>query len=874
MPYSRWMLADLQVHTPADRDHRYGNVGGPDPNVDFARILVKAHAAAGVRIMAVTDHNRIDWWPLLHQAGQEFGVFVFPGLEINVNKCHLLAIWDRTEEGFHLARRFLEGLFAAGVKPLGPDRQPERVLDGSPQTLAEKATALKGLVLAPHSTAKSIGLFGKDVCNTSDQVAQSGYVLGFDVVGGSGADVLTNPRSQFRDIQPSWFQSGDVRSLEDVGKRATYFKTGPEPTLESLRQAFLMPTTRIRFPAESKSTWGHVVGAQFLASSEPAWPHVRSISIDGGFHDGLKVEFGPGLNAVIGGKGTGKSTLVEILRFVLGAPASIAASSQAKEGLSNRQANFPANAEAEIRFHGADGDEYTVSRVGNSAKPRLQRADEPVLVGLDRRIRVQVFGQRELAELYQQRDALTNFISSRRAEDARVADTVSKDALAVARELAKKLDTLDEQLDATATDLEELNDVTDRLSRLAELGAAELLEASATLSAAEASVDELVVWPASIDEAIDTFQTGSTVPELADHPLIPAGMTELVTASKLEMEAAIAELTTANDQRRTTLDELLPVWHTAAAAEREVLSRKLADAGIRNPEELSVLQRREQQLQRKVQGVEDRERERDQLLPLRTKALDDLAKARRARSRINEDAIRQLNERSGEHVRVVITPLAVSAPLVDFVGTRVMGRKLSPDQAARVAKLTPESMAQAIRGGKPALTAAAVPSAMADRLLLLAHDVVRELEEIDTPDEIHVELRRGTDTEPLWSALDDVSPGQAATAMLSLALVGGDEPLIIDQPEDDLDNRYIYSDVVRQLSEVGNQRQVIVATHNANIPVLGDAELIIAFEASSGRATVLACGGLDESAVASTAREILEGGADAFKARARRYRAP
>lgn len=874
MPFSRWMLADLQVHTPADREHRYGNVGGPDPNIEFARALVKAHADAGVRIVAVTDHNRIDWWPLLHQAGEEYGVFVFPGLEVNVNKCHLLAIWERDEEGFHLARRFLEGLFAAGVKPLSADRQPERVLDGSPQTLAEKATSLMGLVLAPHSTAKSIGLFGRDVCNTSDQVAQSGYVLGFDVVGSSGADVLSNPRRQFGDIQPSWFQSGDVRSLEDVGTRVTYFKTGPEPTLESLRQAFLMPTTRIRFPAESRPTWGHVAGAQFLASSEPTWPHVRSISIEGGFHDGLKVEFGPGLNAVIGGKGTGKSTLVEILRFVLGAPDSIAVLSQAKEGLSNRQANFPANAEAEILFHGADGDEYSVSRVGNSAKPKLQRADEPVLVGLDRRIRVQVFGQRELAELYQKRDALTNFISSRRAEDARVADMAAKDALNTARELAKKLDALDAQLDATATDLEELNDVTDRLSRLAELGAAELLEASASLSAAEASVDELIGWSSSVDEAVGVFREDSAVPELAEHPLIPPAVAELVTAASIEIEGAIADLLTANEQRRGTLQQLLPIWQTAASTEREVLGRKLADAGIRNPEELSALQRREQLLQRKVQGVEDRERERDELLPQRAKTLEDLAKSRRARSRINEDAIRQLNERSGEHVRVVITPLAVPTTLIDFVGTRVMGRKLSPDQAARVAKLTPESLAQAIHGCKPTLTAAGVPSAMADRLLQLSHEVVRELEEIDTPDDIHVELRRGTDTEPLWSALDDVSPGQAATAMLSLALVGGDEPLIIDQPEDDLDNRYIYSDVVRQLSEVGNLRQVIVATHNANIPVLGDAELIVAFEASSGRANVLACGGLDEPAVASTAREILEGGADAFKARARRYRAP
>jgi chromosome segregation protein len=107
--------------------------------------------------------------------------------------------------------------------------------------------------------------------------------------------------------------------------------------------------------------------------------------------------------------------------------------------------------------------------------------------------------------------------------------------------------------------------------------------------------------------------------------------------------------------------------------------------------------------------------------------------------------------------------------------------------------------------------------------------------------------------------------------MLSLALVGGDEPLVIDQPEDDLDNRFVYEEVVQLLASVSSGRQVIVATHNANIPVLGDAELIMAFDAGAGRAFTLCCGGLDEPGVADTARRILEGGDDAFKARARRY---
>jgi chromosome segregation protein len=109
--------------------------------------------------------------------------------------------------------------------------------------------------------------------------------------------------------------------------------------------------------------------------------------------------------------------------------------------------------------------------------------------------------------------------------------------------------------------------------------------------------------------------------------------------------------------------------------------------------------------------------------------------------------------------------------------------------------------------------------------------------------------------------------------MLSLALVTGNNPLIIDQSEDDLDNRYIYDQVVRQLADVANRRQVIVATHNPNIPILGDAEMIMALDATVDQSTMVACGAIDEPQVADAARQILEGGDKAFQDRARRYRA-
>ncbi len=220
---------------------------------------------------------------------------------------------------------------------------------------------------------------------------------------------------------------------------------------------------------------------------------------------------------------------------------------------------------------------------------------------------------------------------------------------------------------------------------------------------------------------------------------------------------------------------------------------------------------------------------------------------------------------------MVVNPLSDPGPMLAFIVSHVTSRKLTQEQQVRLAPLTGGEIAEAANEGKQALLDLGLTATMADRVHGLPGSKLRELQEIDRPDAIHVEVDLSENGDQRWTPLSEVSPGQAATAMLALALVAGDEPLVIDQPEDDLDNRFIYEEIVQQIADVAAQRQVMVATHNANIPVLGDAELVVAFEATTERGEVLACGGLDEPKVATTARNILEGGVEAFEARARRY---
>lgn len=102
-----------------------------------------------------------------------------------------------------------------------------------------------------------------------------------------------------------------------------------------------------------------------------------------------------------------------------------------------------------------------------------------------------------------------------------------------------------------------------------------------------------------------------------------------------------------------------------------------------------------------------------------------------------------------------------------------------------------------------------------------------EIEECEIPPVAVLELNVGSDQAQSWKELDELSTGQKATAVLLLLLLEADAPLIVDQPEDDLDNRFIADCVVPAIREEKHKRQFIFSTHNANIPVLGDAEQIV-----------------------------------------------
>ncbi|MCW5198069.1 AAA family ATPase [Clostridium perfringens] len=136
-------------------------------------------------------------------------------------------------------------------------------------------------------------------------------------------------------------------------------------------------------------------------------------------------------------------------------------------------------------------------------------------------------------------------------------------------------------------------------------------------------------------------------------------------------------------------------------------------------------------------------------------------------------------------------------------------------------------------------------------------------------DEIKIQYKSKKSGE--YKPIHNASAGQRTSAILTFILSDGVNPLILDQPEDDLDNHLIYSLIVEGLKASKENRQIIVVTHNANIPVNGDAELIISMNSSSKSIGVLEAGTLENEKIKSEICDVMEGGENAFIMRANRY---
>jgi hypothetical protein len=348
------------------------------------------------------------------------------------------------------------------------------------------------------------------------------------------------------------------------------------------------------------------------------------------------------------------------------------------------------------------------------------------------------------------------------------------------------------------------------------------------------------------------------------------------------METIAGQMAAALESADQSIAAVRSSWEErkrAVQASYEQILRELQKASVdgeefirlrRQVEELRPLREREVTLQRDLAELNLRRRN----------LLAEWEDLKGAEFRQLERAAKRVSRKLPRQVRVQVHFAGNREPLFVLLREEIGGRLSETiDSLRRRDVLSLKELVEALREGKDTASATyGVPPSQAERLASALPEVIMQIEELDLPSTTTIELNvAGESQDPVWRELDDLSTGQKATAVLLLLLLESDAPLVIDQPEDDLDNRFVTEGVVPKMREEKRRRQFLFSTHNANIPVLGDAELILGLralgEAGEGYAEIPIehMGSIDARPVRELVEEILEGGRAAFEMRRLKY---
>lgn len=617
---------------------------------------------------------------------------------------------------------------------------------------------------------------------------------------------------------------------------------------------------------------------------------IEKIEISGGFLPGLSVNLPQGLTCIIGARGSGKSTLAEAVRFAL-----CGISAVPKHCVDLVQANLAGGAQVAITAIAEGSNRYTIKR-SLKQNPVLLTSDGRAIntVDVDRGTFLPLDAYSSL-EIEQIADEVLghkrrNLLDELRNDQMRTIHLALAETTRALEANADRIRTAQRSIDDLTEQMEELGDVRARLSALApsdDESAADFVQLSrqqqlnqreiAKLDSAEQDLSTFEQTLEQLKREAKSVFTGRLAEDQSANVDTLRRYDEMLAASLGPVEKHIAAITTKIREAQGTLAQArqsLAAIHTGHAGELSKLTARNQAAS----EQARVRASLEQQVAR-LEALErqrvERTAELQTLLNQRKSLKADHILKRDQISTIRDEVASELQHEASERVRIRVMRNADHLEYQQLLVEGLKGARVRNQNEiiATLMQLRPEQLAQLIQSND------------IDSFEELTHfgtersrkvlDSFREsidplaLEVIAIEDRVGIELNVTTSGRPHFKDASDLSRGQKCTALLPILLARRDNPLIIDQPEDNLDNHFIFETVVNAVQRLKKRRQMVFITHNANIPVLAEADLVLVMN-SDGRVGVIEkCGTVDECR--EQIIDLLEGGREAFELRSKRY---
>lgn len=860
---AHWVRAALQVN-PFGYEGRNAPKQFFDDEAHYNAKLLDTCDELGIRLIGITDHWRVDSAVGLIAAAEDRGIVALPGFEANSSEgIHILVLFE--------AGTPLDDIIAA-IGRCGPNPGcPNGTTGESYANIMSRMAEAGALAIPAHANVRPTGLLttrsGQPLAAMIKHPDLHAIGISPHVDAAKDQNAVVQGTGDFERVHPlAEIHADDVmgpRQLKKSGA-STWFKVS-SASLESLKLAVRTPETRVSL-------------------SDPQLTpraRIKNVSWVGGYLDRVTLPISSDLTALIGGRGAGKSTVIESLRYALDLQPISTQMGKDHRSIIDSVLRVGTIVRVEVESVSPTLESFTIQREVNHQPVVLDASGERTnLAPSDVIGPVEVFGQHELAELAGDSASIARLVQRFAGSDGD--DPILEDLrkkLQANRERLKQAEAGKARMEEEQANADRLEEQLDRYQKTDVPGK---LQGHERLALDEAAFKEAMSRVRAVESALEQDQTSSSLNALVapldnidDAPQVALllrasdAMSALHTTLMRLRESAAAAVETA----RTEIAAAQSEWGEVTSAEKDAYTeilRELSDAGL-DPGQYVAKRDELAGIKAAKPLLEQKEEEIELLLNERTGLLSSLRKCETDATECLHSAIQSANDATNGVVVVRPTPTKDRSHVFDVIKSHIRGQRTQIKAAIDSSDFTPLALAEAIRDGNEALEKFGIKGAQAIHMLEAGDELARELEELNVG--LGVEVLLKMDGAQDLRSMDQLSKGQRATALLLLLLGASDAPLVIDQPEDDLDNNFVYNGVVQQLRELKGKRQIIASTHNANVPVLGDAELIMVLESdgSHGRTAEGGIGSLDERSVRSLAENILEGGPAAFNARQHLY---
>jgi len=874
----------LQVNS-YEYQKRHGNEPDFESEEAYNEALVRACKENGIHVIGVADHSRIRSAESLIEKARESDITVFPGFEAVTNdNIHFLVLFDPGTD--------LDDIQACinRIVPHGRRNNPSPRSDLNVADLLAKCVKWDAIAIGAHALSengllkdkksgeprieawKDDNLHAVCVPCPPEEVSQEGF-----------RRILTNQASKYRREQlPARLYSKDVDGPDDLSDdRSWTWIRMVEPSVEGLRQAFLDPESRVRRPDEPEPE----ERTEFVAMS---W--------EGGFLDGVKIHFNEDMNVLIGGRGTGKSTVIESLRYVLRQEAVGDDAQRMHESIIQQVLGSGTKVSLLVKIKIGDPStkEYLIERtVPNPPKVKDEEGNVLDVGPEDVLEEVEIYGQHEIAELAKDRAKLTRLLDrfadvdpdlqDRKESLRRELEDTRHDLMEVRRKM-RDIEDRREQLPAIEEKIKQFKDagIEEKLDTKSQLVKEENL-----LDTAEERIEKVDRIREELAESLPLeteFVSESSLDKLPNRDVLEP-IRELISTLNDDVKAVEDQLQSAVDEAQGQLNEIREAWserESQVQEEYEEALRELQEEQI-DGEEYIRLQRKAEELRPLRKRLENHKKHREEIEQRRRNLLGEWEDLKTEEYQAYKTACDRVSQALGGQVKATVRYQGNRDPLLDLLDEELEGRRKEMlDTLERREDLSLQQLTKHIEEGADALVDEyGLTQTQAQTLADIDEDLRLQIEELELPASTEIELNVAAEGQSKeWRPLDKLSTGQRATAVLLLLLIESKTPLVVDQPEDDLDNRFVVDGVIPAIRSEKGCRQFLFATHNANIPVLGDAEQILGFSAvgdarfnGRGGATIKDGhrGAIDQPSVRELVEEILEGGKTAFEKRRAKY---